>query len=248
MASNPVEEFVTLSHKTAETRKTDEVKQLSLWKSTGNPDHLQPLFRAYEPVLNKAMQMYRAQSIPEAPFHAELKGHLIDAFHSYDPKFDTALNTHVTNYLRKAIRYNANNQNVARIPEGQIAKIAPITKAQNELSEVFGRAPTHHEIAEHIGIPVKQVSRVLKSQIADIASSKFESDPTSNELQRDEEIASLLSYSLEGQERLVFDHLYGDKKSATQKKRGQLAKELGLTDSKFSRLHSSILDKYRSYK
>jgi DNA-directed RNA polymerase specialized sigma subunit len=248
MASNPVVEFVQHRKEAAAERKTNELQQLQLWKSTGRQEHLQPLLKAYEPVIAQKMRAYKASSVPDAAFHAELKGLLINALETYDPSRGAALNTHVENTMRKAIRYNARFQNFAHIPEGQISRIEPITRAQNELTEMLGRDPTHDEIADHIGMPVKQVTRVLNAQIADIPSSKFESDPTSRELRRDDEILALLPHSLNSQENEVFQHLYGDKRTDGKQNMAALAKKLNLNSSQLSRIHSSIMAKYKSYK
>lgn len=250
MDTNPLVELAQHNAEKTATRKANEIQQLGMWKQTGKQEHLQPLLKAYEPVIASKLRLWKAPSIPEAVFHAELKGHLIEAFKSYDPDHPSkaGLNTHVENRLRKAQRFNMLHQNVAHIPEAQVAQIAPISKAQNELTEMFGREPSHAEISTHTGIPLRNVKRVLRSQISDIASSKFESDPNASALNRDEEVMSLLKYSLPPHEQEVFAYLYGDKKHLYPGSMGALATKLGLTGSKISRIHTSIMEKAKQYR
>lgn len=250
MATNPIEALSEHVKSAASTRKSMELQQLDLWKNTGKEEHLQPLLKAYEPVIANKMRMWRAPSIPEAAMHAELKGHLIDALGSYDPNHakGAALNTYVEGRMRKAIRYVMKNQNFAHIPEAQIAQISPIAKAQNELQETFGRPATHEEISQHTGISVAKVKRVLQSQISDISASKFESDPNAAALVRDEEVMALLPYSLDPKEKEVFSYLYGDKKHQKPASMGALATKLNMSSSQLSRVHSAILTKAKQYR
>lgn len=250
MAPNPIEVLREHTKTAAGTRKSNELQQLDLWKRTNKEEHLQPLLRAYEPVIANKMRMWRAPSIPEAAMHAELKGHLIDAFKGYDPSHakGAALNTYVEGRMRKALRYVMKNQNFAHIPEAQIAQISPIAKAQNELRETFGRPATHEELSEHTGIPVNKVKRVLQSQISDISSSKFESDPNAAALVRDEEVMALLPYSLDPKEKEVFSYLYGDKKHQKPASMSALAAKLNMSSSQLSRMHSAILAKAKQYR
>lgn len=219
-----------------------------MWKKTQDPQHLHPLLKMYEPVINYGMKQYKAPSIPEPAMRAELVKHVVNAFNSYDPAKGTALNTHVQNLLRKASRYNTKYQNVGYIPEGQKSFITPIQTARNELLERFGRDATDDEISQYTGLPTKMVKRVVKSLRKDVSASTFESDPTAINANADEEILSLLPHSLNEMENKVFSHLYGDQKGQHKGTKGALAKQLGMNPSQFSRLHSSIIKKYESYK
>ena len=250
MDTNPLVALAQHNVDKTAARKANELQQLDMWKQTGKQEHLQPLLTAYEPVIASKLRLWKAPSIPDAVFHAELKGHLIEAFKSYDPDHPSkaGLNTHVENRLRKAQRFNMLHQNVAHIPEAQIAQIAPIAKAQNELTEMLGREPSHQELATHTGIPLRNVKRVLRSQISDIASSKFESDPNASALNRDEEVMSLLKYSLPPNEQEAFAYLYGDKKHLNPGNMADLAAKLNLTGSQLSRIHTSILNKAKQYR
>jgi DNA-directed RNA polymerase specialized sigma subunit len=116
------------------------------------------------------------------------------------------------------------------------------------LSEDYGRSPTHDEIGDHIGMRPRQVAKIMKAQRKDIPASTFESDPHEMALQRDEEVLSLLPFNLSQEEKTVFNHLYGRDGHASIQSTNDLAKKLGKSPSQISRLRTSILQKYNTYK
>ena len=246
--TNPVDNFLGEQQKNIAQKRQRELDALNQWKKTNNPAHLQSLVDMYAPVINYGMRQYKAPSIPEAAMRAELTKHVVNAFNSYDPSKGTLLNTHVQNHIRKASRYNTRHQNVGYIPEGQKALIAPIQQAKDELFETYGRDPTHQEIADHVGVAPKMVQRVQKALRKDISASAFENDPSRRQISMDAEIISLLPHSLSEKERPVFDYLYGDRKEEHTGSKGALAKKLGLNASQLSRINTSIIKKYESYK
>ena len=225
-----------------------ESNQLALWKKTQDPEHLQPLIQSYAPVIANKVRQFKAPSVNESAFKAELQKHLIGAFETFDPNRGAQLSTHVENRLRKAQRFNAAFQNVAYIPEGQAAHIGRINRATNELNEMFGRPPTHEEIGDHIGIKPSMVTKVLNAQRKDVRASSFESDPTEIAMHRDQEVLSLLPYNLSDDEKKVFNHIFGQEGAMKTDSTNVIANKLGKSPSQISRLRTSILEKYKKYK
>jgi DNA-directed RNA polymerase specialized sigma subunit len=246
---NPVEDFLQVKEATLEQKREQELQQLQLWRKTQKPEHLAPLIKSFEPVINKTMQQHRAPSIPEAAFRAEAKDHLIRAFETYDPNRGASLSTHVHNHLKKVQRYNITYQNTAYIPEEPTRLIGKIQQAQEALRDDLGRDPTHAEIGRHIGRPTQMVSRIITAAgRKDVPSSSFENDPTEHALRRDQEVLDLLPFNLTPAEKQVFNHIYGREGHALITDTGTLAKKIGKSDSQISRLRTSILDKYKMYK
>jgi DNA-directed RNA polymerase specialized sigma subunit len=248
---NPLEELEEHEKRASADRKQHELGLLKTWHEGGKqPEHLAPLLTAYAPLVNQKMRLWKAPTVPEDAFRAELQKHVIRAFESYKPDRGAALSTHVENHIRKAIRYNIQNQNLAYIPEAQVAQISPINRARDQLREDLSRDPTHEEIAQHMGMPVKKVKRILSSQRRDIADSQFESAPdeTMRHLARDREVLSLLPHDLNDDEKKVFHHVFGLEGHQQVDSTNQLAKLLGKTSPQVSRIKSSILTKYNKYR
>src|SRR5579862_7528263 len=170
--NNPVGDYLQSKEAQKEDRKKKEIELWRTWKAGGEkPEHLEPLLKIYEPALNYKLRQWKAPSVPESAFKLVLQDHFIGALRSYDPSRGAALNTHVENRLHKAKRYNARNQNLAYLPEGQISQISPINKAHDELRSELGRDPTNAEIGEHLGLTEKRVETIRKGQRKDIAGS-----------------------------------------------------------------------------
>jgi DNA-directed RNA polymerase specialized sigma subunit len=251
MAKNPLEDFLAEKEKTAETRRINEIKMWETWQQAPQhqkPDHLAPLLKAYEPVFNRKINEWSrgAKAIQPTAFKAELQRHFIGALETYDPN-KAALSTHVETRLQKAKRYVVKHQNLAYIPEGQVAHIGRIRKAQDELQEEFGRVPSHDEIADHLGMSPKRVNTILSAVKKDIPASRFESDPTTSAIHREREVLDLLQYNLSPDEKQVFDLLYGRNGNAPVTSTNDLAKRLGKSAPQVSRLKTSILNKYKNY-
>ena len=245
---NPVESFLQTKEAAVQKKRDWEHNQLQLWKQTQDPEHLQPLIQSYAPVINNKVRQFKAPSVNEAAFKAELTRHLIGAFESFDPSRGAQLATHVENRLRKAQRYNAKYQNVAYIPEGQSSHIGKINRATNELTEQFGRPPTHNEIADHLSMSPKLVSKVIGSQRRDVRASSFENDPTEIAMHRDQEVLDLLEYNLTPDEKAVFSHIFGKNGAQKTDSTNVIAQRLNKSPSQISRLRTSLLEKYRKYK
>jgi DNA-directed RNA polymerase specialized sigma subunit len=164
--TDPVQEYFATKEAAKVDRKQKELQLWKHWKENGEkPEHLQPLLKLYDPVLNQKMRMWRAPTVPETAFKAELQTQLIKALKIYDPKFGAAINTHVESRLGKAKRYNNRYQNLMYIPEGQSGKIGKLNTSREKLIEELGREPTVDELADHAGMPPKRVQTILSAQM-----------------------------------------------------------------------------------
>lgn len=247
--SDPVSDFLLTKESEIQKKRREELGHLENWRANGKqPEHLEPLLKAYEPLVAQKIRLWKAPPVPEAAFRAELQKHLIKSFETFQPNRGAQLNTWVENNLRKAQRYNTKYQNIGYIPEGQARLIGPIAKAQNELTEQFGREPTADEIGDHIGMQPKRVARIMTAQRRDIPASAFETDPAEMTLQRDDEVLSLLPTVLTMDEKKVFDHLYGQNGAQKIQSTNDLAKRLNKSPSQISRLRTAILNKFNQYR
>lgn len=250
MASEPtpVDAFLQTKEAALEQKRQWEAGQLQLWKQTKDPQHLEPLIKSYEPVIAQKVRQYKAPSVNEAAFRGVLTTHLIHAFESFDASRGAQLSTHVENRLKKAQRFNTRHQNFAYIPEAQASHIGKINRATNELAEQFGRDPTHLEVADHLGLAPKLVSKIINAQRKDVRASSFESDPTEVEMHRDQEVLDLLPYNLTPEENSVFNHIFGRNGVARTDSTNVIAQKMNKSPSQISRLRTSILQKYKKYK
>jgi DNA-directed RNA polymerase specialized sigma subunit len=253
---NPIESFLTAQQQRNQ-QKREETQQLwHDWHNGGRkPEHLEPMIQNFQGLIGAKVKEWKPPAIPKSAFEAELTKHVIKAIEGYNPDRGASLNTHVNYRIQKAKRYMVQQQNLARIPEAQAYRIGAIQRAQDELSEQFGRAPTHAEIAGHMmendergrKFTAKQVGTIVKAMRRDIPSSMWESDPEPQQVRREHEILPLMRDALTPQEQQVFDHIYGHNGTPVISSTGQLATRLGISQSQVSRIKSSIATKYKQY-
>lgn len=178
---SPVDEYFETKEAAKESRKQNELQVWQHWMNNGQQAaHLEPLLKAYEPVFAQKVRQWKPKMIPESVYNAELQKHAIKAFQSYDPTKGAALNTHVTNFLKKALRFGNLHANMGYLPEGQSAYIGAINKATDILQEELGRPPTPQEIHDHLQQdPDKDYRKLTPERITTIQTNMFRDIPMS---------------------------------------------------------------------
>lgn len=252
MPKNPAEEFLELRAKTAADKAEHDLKLWHAWDQGGRkPEQLQPLLQRYAPLIKRKEREWRAPAVAPAAFTAELTKHFIGAAQSFDPERGVAFNTHVQNRIQKAKRFNAKHQNIGYIPEGQAKNIGPLQQAQNQLTELYGRAPTHAELGQHLEMPTAKVTSLMKALRNDVPSSKFETDPGAFGTSREADVVRLIQKRpgdyLTPDEVPVFNHIFGANGVRKITDTTTLASQLGHSQPKVSRLKTSIADKIKKH-
>lgn len=254
MKSNPIDNAFDGQVKAAAEKRAEDLKLWEAWKQNPGPETTRPIMQRFEPVFKAKIRQWKAPNVNEDAFRTELQLRTLKALETFDPS-KAGFRTHLEFHLQKAMRFNANQQNYARIPEGQARRIGKIDSARNELSEELGRDPTHEEIAELLNsrlvgkekaLSGKQVAKIQASRINDVVLSSLEQDPSPNAINRDREIISLLRPTLKPDEQVVFDHLYGINGRPLISSTNELARTLGKQPSQISRLRSSILKRVQN--
>lgn len=252
---NPLDEALNEKQKVAAQRAAEDHQLWEQWQQNPTPDNMHPLIQRFEPVFKQKTRLWRAPNVPESAFKANLKLQAIDAFKTYDPGKGAALRTHVENRLKKSMRFNAQQQNMARIPEAKSYQIGPIQRAQDELREELGRPPTPTEISEFLNpmmsprkrLTPQKVEQIQQAQIRDVIGSAFDSDPVPKAIGRERQVISLLRPTLTPDQQAVFDHLYGLNGKKSISSTNELASELGKSPSQISRLRTGIFQQFQKY-
>jgi DNA-directed RNA polymerase specialized sigma subunit len=249
---NPAEDFLAEKSKTAAKRAEDDLQLWHAWNNSGRtPEALEPLAKRYDSLFNRKTTEWKAPNVAPTAFRAELTKHFINAAQSFDPERGVAFNTHVQNRLKKAQRYNARYQNIGYIPEDQARYIGPLQRAQNELTDNLGRAPSHAELATHMGLPERKVTSLIGVIRKDVPSSHYESDPSAFTTTRESDVVRLMQRRpeeyLTPQEVGVFNHVYGANGARKMTDTTGIAKQLGLSQPKVSRLKTSIANKIKRH-
>jgi len=204
---------------------------------------MRPLLSNFRPLIrSKSNQFAGRVEIPPASVHAEFNKQFVRAVKTYDPNKGAALGTWVSTNLRKGQRWITAHQNIARIGEQRVYKVGRFNAAKSRLDEELGREPTTLELAEDLGMSEREVG-TLRTEIRQAnISSGFELDPVEILPSKEKEALRFVNYELTPEERLVKEYLLGEN-GRPELKQGQIAKKMGVSPSKVTRLKQSIAKK-----
>lgn len=254
--SDPILDFIgalgDLKKEAADDMRGKRKQELQMWKTWKDggmqPNQLRPLMKSFKPLISARSNMFtsKIRDIPPAAIRAEFNNQFVSALQNYDPNRGAALNTHITHQLKKAQRFITTYQNPGRIPENRIYRIRELQDAEQILDDKLGRSPTQLELSDRLKWSPRQVGVLQKEIRKARPTGQFESDPSTYVPSRQKEIMRLLPYDLSGDEKVVFEHLYGigGKEKLGP---GAIAKKMKMSAPKVSRLKRSIADKYAKY-
>lgn len=88
---------------------------------------------------------------------------LIRAIRNFDVTRGLRFSTYAIHWIRQSVGRAADAQtNMIRLPNHAIDSLRKIERARNELRALMGKEPTEEQIAEHLGMPVSKVTRLLR--------------------------------------------------------------------------------------
>lgn len=240
-------ELEKLSADDLRKRQQHELEMWNTWQQNGHKKkHLRPLLRSLKPFINHKANAYahRLRDIPPAAVRAEFTNQAVEALKKFDPNRGTKLTTYLTPQLKKAQRYVATYQNMARIPETRVYKIGELQNAEAALDEELGRAPTQLELADRLKWSPRLVGTLQKELVRDYPTGMNDSGTFTPS--RQDEVMRLLPYELTNEERSVFEYIYGVG-GKPKLGPGAIARKLGMSAPKVSRLKKAIAQKYARY-
>jgi RNA polymerase primary sigma factor len=109
----------------------------------------------------KATPMWQHSSVPMEDLLGFGNEELINAAKKWKPKNNARFVTYAKKFIIRGVnRAVANTSNLIRLPVNWIEEIRRMKYAERLLSQELGRVPTSKELADKMGVPVKQINHV----------------------------------------------------------------------------------------
>lgn len=232
----------------AKSRREDDLRLWQQWKESGEkPEDMRPLLSNLRGIIRSRANIFANNvELPPAAVHAEFKKQAIKAIRTYDPTKGAALHSWVFNNIKKGNRFINNYQNTARMGEKQIRMIGQFNAANAFLDDALGREPTTSELADHLGWSEKEVMSVGTADRKEFIESAFEGDPTTIMPSREAETLRFVRHQLSPEELLVYEYTLGVG-GKPQLKPGQIARKMGISSAKVTRIRAKIYDMAKGY-
>ena len=234
-----------------ESAKEKDARLFKTWKtSTGfaKSKALEELLDELRGPIFTAVNAYLGAPLPRKTLELEAQRFALEGLNAYNPTLADSLSSYIITFVKqKLYRYVSTYQNVARIPEYQVRKIAPLREATADLTQKLGREPTTVELADHLGVPLTKVTQLRRIMRKDLLEEgpgmenviAFEHDPAY-------EKAMLAYYAFSDIEKTVFDHSLGAH-GQVQLSTNDLAAKLKLSAARVSQLKKQIAEKIKPY-
>lgn len=235
-----------------ETRSDADERLLIEWRNAPSgaikDQKLETLLQRLAGVIGQAVNIYRAAPVPLRVMELEAKRQASQALLEWQPMAGATVATFLNTRLRQRLsRWVMEHQNPARIPEEHVRRIGGYNRAMDELSDRLGREPSTAEIADHMGVPLKHITKLRKllrptvSADSDIGQSleAVEADPEYNR-------AVLAYYGMTEMERQVFDYSLGAH-GKPQLGPSEIALKLKVSPSRVSALKEAVAKKLAPY-
>jgi len=140
----------------------EEEMDLARLSSEGNKDALQKLTKANLRLVIKIARSYTAPDIQFMDLIQEGNMGLMHAAEKFDYRKNVRFCTYASWWIRQFIlRYLANKHRMVRLPHRKEEMLRKVQRTYHSLSQTLMRQPRTEEIADELGIPIKDLDFVL---------------------------------------------------------------------------------------
>lgn len=226
----------------------NDSEMLKYWQETHDPQVFRDLDKRFEPVVNKFVNQYKTVGVAPSTLRAKAKTQMIRAFNTYNPQSGTQPITHIYNNMKKVNRIASESLMSGHIPETRALKKSTFQIARDNLEDRIGREANVDELSDEMGWSRAEVARMSNEMSGEITASSAEFDFYGNSLKSehgDRAIVDYLYASLNGEDKVIFEHVFGfaGKKTLNSK---DIASKIGKSEMYVHRAKKRMADMVRS--
>lgn len=226
--------------KEAAARKEKDLHAWQQWNKSRNDADLMMVMDRINPVIMGEVNRWSGAVAPPT-LTLEAKNLALGAIKTFDPNRGAALNTHVTNKLKKLSRLVYSNQNLARIPEHKTLQQRTFAMAEERLRDRLGRDPTADELREELGWTRNYLADFQRSARKEFV----DTGEVANVFDTDSGDTGLVDFAyqdLSPLQKKIFEYRtgYGGKPVLSNP---EIRKKLGLRQSQLSYQHRKMVDR-----
>src|SRR6516164_8293838 len=160
---SPLETYLREINETA-LLNADQEKELARRIENGETDARDRMVRANLRLVVNIARGYTGKGLGLQDLIEEGNLGLLRAVEGFDHRMNTRFSTYASYWIKQSIkRALVNTAKTIRIPAYMVELLAKWRRATNKLQDELDRAPTHEEVARHLGLPKKKLNIIKKA-------------------------------------------------------------------------------------
>lgn len=189
----------------------NEMDLFNQWKKTNDKRDFQNLYNHMREDIKRASQRAAMGSnIPESAHRIWAAQNFYDSLRTFNPTKGASLKTHVFGAVQnKAKRLNYQYQNIGSMPEDRAMQVGLYQTTVSSLRNNLNRDPSAQEVADHMGVGVRDVERISKEVKKDLSLVDGLSGQVAYESSRDESILDLTYHDLSPVQQTIYEYAFG---------------------------------------
>ena len=236
-----------------DSKKLDEVSIFEKWNKTKDKAHFQALYSSMKPLIyDAAKKASYGSNLPESAHRIYAAQAFLDSLRTFQPNSGASLQTHVYGSVHNKVkRLNYEYANMGKMPEPRAVMVGKFQNEFENMRSSLAREPSSAEMADHMGIPIKQIINLQKEIRKDLSMEGGLEEVASSEGSVEDEFAAYLYYDLNPEEKVVYEYMTGNYGKPRMVKANNvidftgIAARMGVSESKVRTLHNAIRAKYK---
>lgn len=179
------------------------------WKAGGEEETARELLESLSPLIKSQTQRFQGR-LPPSSVQARAYVLARKSLDGYDPDKGAKLSTHVVNQLKPLSRLSGKHQDIAYIPEARQKFMGRYRETMEELTDENGRVPNDAEVADRMGVGLRQIGLLRKENWRDVVDAgPMASIHPFAETSQKGDVLNLVYHDLGPREKLVFERVVG---------------------------------------